>query len=69
MLVELTPITYITLCGLVKDALLTKSDADPLLKIAERELSGLVSGGFLPSELLEQPEHMENLRRAGIARK
>ncbi|MCL2505944.1 MAG: hypothetical protein FWE93_06920 [Alphaproteobacteria bacterium] len=69
MLVELTPTTYLTLCGLVRDALLVESDAAPLLKLAEKELAGLVSSDLLPSELLEQPEHIENLRRAGIARK
>ena len=68
MLVELTPTTYITLCGLVKDALLTKTDAEHLLRMADRELAGLVSSDMLPSELLEEPSHIENLRQAGIAK-
>ncbi|MDD4617425.1 MAG: hypothetical protein PHW76_10060 [Alphaproteobacteria bacterium] len=69
MLVELSPTTYLTLCGLVSDALQVKSDAAPLLRRAERELSGVTAGDMIPSELVEQPERLESLRRAGYARR
>ena len=69
MLVELSPATYIALCGLVSDALQEPSDAEAVLKRAAAELANATAGGFLPSDLLEQPEHIENLRRAGFARR
>ncbi len=65
MLVEVSPQTYIALCGLVSDALQTPSDATPILMRAAKELGGVTAAGMIPSELLEQPEHVENLRRAG----
>jgi len=68
VLVELTPATYLALCGLVSDALQYPSDATPILQRAEKELSGATAGGMIPSELVEQPERLENLRRAGFAR-
>ncbi|MDE1901422.1 MAG: hypothetical protein KGI37_07255 [Alphaproteobacteria bacterium] len=67
MLVEVSPATYLALCGLVSDALQHPSDATPILLRAAKELGGVTTGGMIPSELLEQPEHMENLRRAGFA--
>jgi hypothetical protein len=67
VLVELSPLTYLTLCGLVSDALHQPSDATPLLVLASKELGTATAGGMIPSELVEQPEHMENLRRAGFA--
>ena len=69
MLVEVSPITYLALCGLVSDALQHPSDATPILVRAARELGGVTAGGMIPSELVEQPEHLENLRRAGFARR
>ncbi len=69
MLVELSPATYLALCGLVSDALQHPSDATPLLMRAGQELSGVTAGGMIPSELVEQPEYIENLRRAGFARR
>lgn len=69
MLVELSPTTYIALCGLVSDALQQPSDATPILVRAGKELGDATAGGMIPSELLEQPEYMENLRRAGYARR
>ncbi|MGB9151606.1 MAG: hypothetical protein WCD70_00790 [Alphaproteobacteria bacterium] len=68
MLVEVSPTTYIALCGLVSDALQHPSDATPLLVRAAKELGGVTAGGMIPSELLEEPEHLDNLRRAGFAR-
>ena len=68
VLVELSPTTYLTLCGLVSDALQHPSDATPLLVRAGKELSNATAGGMIPSELVEQPEYIENLRRAGFAR-
>ncbi len=68
VLVELSPATYLLLCGLVSDALQVESDAKALLRRAERELSGVTAGGMIPSELVEEPERLENLRRAGYAR-
>ena len=69
MLVEISPATYLTLCGLVHDALQCPSDATALLRRAEKELSGVTAGDMIPSELFEQPEHMDALRRAGFARR
>ncbi len=69
MLVELSPATYIALCGLVSDALQYPSDATPILRRAEKELGNATAGGLIPSELVEQPEYMENLRYAGFARR
>ncbi|MDE2029646.1 MAG: hypothetical protein KGI97_03675 [Alphaproteobacteria bacterium] len=67
MLVEVSPSTYLALCGLVSDALQHPSDATPILVRAAKELGGACAGGMIPSELLEQPEHLENLRAAGYA--
>ncbi len=67
MLVEVSPATYLALCGLVSDALQHPSDATPILLRAAKELGGVTAAGMIPSELLEQPEHLENLRRAGFA--
>jgi len=67
VLVEVSPQTYIALCGLIADALQSPSDATPILVRAAKELGGVMAGGMIPSELLEDPEHMENLRRAGFA--
>ena len=69
MLVEVSPMTYLALCGLVSDALQYPSDATPILRRAERELRSATAGGMIPSELVEQPEYLENLRRAGFARR
>ncbi len=67
MLVELSPVAYIALCGIVKDALQHPSDATQLLQRVLNELSNATAGGMIPSELLEEPERMETLRRAGVA--
>lgn len=66
MLVELSPVSYLALCGLVGDALEVESDATPLLQRVARELSGALAGGMISSELAEQPENLEALRRAGF---
>jgi len=67
VLVELSPASYIALCGLVQDALLEKNDASLLLTRASKELQSATAGGMIPSELTEQPEHLEALRRSGMA--
>ncbi len=67
MLVEISPATYLALCGLVSDALQEPNDATPILMRAAKELGNATAGGMISSELLEQPEHLENLRRAGFA--
>ena len=67
MLVEISPATYLALCGLVSDALQEPSDATHILVRAAKELGSATAGGMISSELLEQPEHMESLRRAGFA--
>ena len=69
MILDVSPSTYIALCGLVSDALQEPSDATPILARAAKELGGVTASGMIPSELLEQPEHMENLRQAGYARR
>ena len=66
MLVELSPVTYLALCGLVRDALINPNDATPLLNKAAQELASATAGGMIPSELAEQPERLEALRRAGF---
>lgn len=68
MLVELSPVAYLALCGLVRDALEVSSDAEPLLNRVAQELSGATAGGMIPSELAEEPNHMLALRRAGFLR-
>jgi hypothetical protein len=67
VLVELTPASYLAVCGLVQDALLNPSDATPILMRVANELRSATAGGMIPSELAEQPEHLESLRRAGMA--
>jgi hypothetical protein len=66
VIVELSPIAYMTLCGLVKDALQHPSDASFLLKKVAEELSSATAGGMIPSDLLEEPDRIENLREAGF---
>lgn len=66
MLVELSPMAYLTLCGLVRDALEIPSDASPILQGVARELMGVNAGGMISSELAEQPEHLAALRRGGF---
>ena len=68
MLVEVSPATYLALCGLVSDALQEPSDAQAILLRAAKELGGATAAGMIPAELVEQPENMDNLRRAGFAR-
>lgn len=68
MLVELSPVAYLALCGLVRDALEVDSDAAPLLKRVADELSGATAGGMISSELAEEPERLEALRRGGFLR-
>lgn len=66
MLVELTPVAYLALCGLVRDALEVESDAGPLLQRVASELMGATAGDMISSELVENPGHMEALRRGGF---
>ena len=66
MLVELSPQSYLTLCALVRDALDVDSDAAPLLQKAAAELMGATAGGMIPSELAEDPDHLDALRRGGF---
>ncbi len=65
-MIELSPAVYIALCGLVQEGLMNDSDATPLLQRAAQELRGVTAGGMIPSELLEQPQQLESLRRAGM---
>ncbi len=66
MLIEISPLTYMTLCGLVSDALQYDSDATLLLQRAQRELRVATIADMIPSELVETPERLENLRKAGF---
>ncbi|MGE0108897.1 MAG: hypothetical protein AB7S81_03925 [Bdellovibrionales bacterium] len=68
MLVELTPSAYLTICGLVRDALEVDSDASDILVNVAKELMLVTAGGMISSELLEEPRHMEALRRGGFAK-
>lgn len=51
VLVELSPSSYLLLCGLVKDALEVNSDATPLLKRLASELKTAISNQPVPIEL------------------
>lgn len=66
MLVELTPKAYLALCGLVRDALEVESDASAILESVADELIGATAGGMISSELAENPDHLEALRRGGF---
>jgi hypothetical protein len=66
VLVELSPTAYLALCGLVRDALEVDSDARFILERVADELMGATAGGMISSELAEQPEHLEALRRGGF---
>lgn len=66
MLVELSPKAYLALCGLVRDALEIESDATPLLQRVADELMGASAGNMISSDLAEEPQHLEALRRAGF---
>ena len=68
MLVELSPVSYMALCGLVRDALLLENDASPLLRRVAKELASATAGGMISSELTEDPKHLVALRRAGFAK-
>ena len=66
MLVELSPMAYLALCGLVRDALEVESDASVILERVADELMGATAGGMISSELAENPERLEALRRGGF---
>lgn len=66
MMIELSTAAYTALCGLVLDAMVTDSDAAPLMRRVMQELKGVASGGMLPSELVEDPGRLEALRCAGF---
>jgi hypothetical protein len=66
VLVELSPVAYLTLCGLVKDALEVDSDAKQLLQRVAHELSGATAGGMIDSDLAGDPARLDTLRRAGF---
>lgn len=68
MLVELTPAAYLALCGLVRDALEVDSDATPLLNRVASELMGATAGDMISSEIMENPDHVDALRRGGFMR-
>jgi len=66
VIVELSPVAYLALCGLVRDALQHPSDATPLLNRVAKELSSATAGGMIPSELVENPDRLDALRRNGF---
>ena len=66
MLVELSPMAYLALCGLVRDALEVESDASVILERVADELMGATAGGMISSELAECPQNLEALRRGGF---
>lgn len=68
MLVELSPEAYLAVCGLVRDALEMDTDASHLLNRVAAELSGVFAGGMISSELAEDPENLDALRRGGFLR-
>jgi hypothetical protein len=66
VIVELSPVAYLALCGLVRDALQHPSDASPLLDRVAKELANATAGGVIPDELAEEPARVEALRRGGF---
>jgi len=66
VLVEISPLAYLTLCGLVRDALEIDSDATAILERVADELMGATAGGMISSELAEDPERLVALRRGGF---
>lgn len=66
MLVELSPMAYLALCGLVRDSLQVESDASEILERVADELMGATAGGMISSELAESPERLDALRRGGF---
>ncbi|MCL2469323.1 MAG: hypothetical protein FWF24_03720 [Alphaproteobacteria bacterium] len=66
MFVELSPVTYLVLCGLVRDAQEIDSDAGGLLARVAGELKGATAGGMIDSELAACPQRLDALRRAGF---
>ena len=66
MLVELSPTAYLALCGLVRDALEIDSDASAILEHVADELMGATAGGMISSELAENPNNLDALRRGGF---
>ena len=66
MLVELSPTAYLALCGLVREAQQSDSDAGPLLERIAHELAQAMAGGLIPAEIAAQPARLEALRRAGF---
>ena len=57
---------YLTLCGLVRDALEVESDASIILERVADELMGATAGGMISSELAETPDKLIALRRGGF---
>ncbi len=55
----MTPTVFLTLCGLVKDALIVQSDATPVLQKAAAELAAAYQDLSEVPEVLEQ--HSETI--------
>ena len=52
--IDLSPAVYVTLCGLVREALDDKSDADMLLRKAALELAAVIGDVNLPEDVMER---------------
>jgi hypothetical protein len=52
----------------VRDAQEVSSDADGVLDRVAAELAGATAGDMIPSELAENPSHLEALRRGKFVR-
>ncbi len=62
MIVDLSPASYLLLCGLVKDALEVRNDAAPLLRKAAAELSNAMETQPLPAEVAAKSEIISTLK-------
>ncbi len=66
MSLQLTSTTYMTLCALLRDALLVPSDATPVLTKAAQELAHIPLQA-LPADLRSDKKRVAALQQAGFA--
>lgn len=66
MTMRLTSSTYMTLCALLRDAMLVPSDASPVLEQAAHELAS-VRAEDLPADLVADSKKLAALQQAGFS--
>lgn len=67
MTMQISSNTYLTICALLRDALLVPSDATPMLEKAAAELAG-VPVQALPAGLQQDKKRLAALQQAGFAK-